>query len=172
MQRKPEPKAAVPKPALSKPLQAAKAAKAAKARAPRPKPPPSVSAKGKLAGPDAPNQSEAVDGYFATLEHPKKEVLAAVRAALMKASPKLKERLKWNAPSFFYKADLAAFHMRAADVAHLVLIFPKGIIESPGLLEGEYADRRMAYFSDLADLKRKTPALQQVVREWVARMDA
>jgi hypothetical protein len=41
------------------------------------------------------------------------------------------------------------------------------IHDSDGLLEGDYKDRRMAYFKDMADVKAKKKALEKVVNEWV-----
>lgn len=45
------------------------------------------------------------------------------------------------------------------------------IDDGAGLLEGDYKDRRMAYFSDMKDAKAKEAALTKVVNDWVAFRD-
>lgn len=113
--------------------------------------------------------TEKVNDLMAKLEHPLKAEIQAVRDIILKANKKLAERVKWNAPSFYYKKDMAAFHTRATKYVHLVFVFHNGamIHDSDGLLEGDYKDRRMAYFKDMADVKAKKKALERVVNEWV-----
>lgn len=118
------------------------------------------------------NDSEAVNEYMRKLKHPLKAEMEAVRAIILKASSKVQERVKWNAPSFFYQEDLAAFNPRAKAYVHLVLLFPKGLVkEDTGLLEGNFKDRRMAYFYNMADVKSKKAALEKVVKDWVKLID-
>ena len=112
--------------------------------------------------------TEAVNEYMLKLEHPFKAEIEAIRKIILSASGKMAERVKWNAPSFYYKEDLAAFHIREQKRVHLVLVFPKGIVEDESkLLEGDYKDRRMAYFYSMEDVLKKKPALEEIVRKWV-----
>lgn len=115
------------------------------------------------------NGTEKVNELMAQLQHPLKAEIEAVRAIILKANNKIAERVKWNAPSFYFNKDMAAFHTRATQHVHLVFVFHDGamIRESDGLLEGDYKDRRMAYFKDMADVKAKKKALEKVVNEWV-----
>lgn len=114
------------------------------------------------------NDAATVDDFMAKLEHPLKAEIALVREILATANPLIAERIKWNAPSFFYRYDMAAFHLRPQNYVHVVFVFHNGtMIESPGLLEGSYKDRRMAKFYSMDDIAAKTPALQQVVNDWV-----
>lgn len=114
--------------------------------------------------------------YFAALEHPFKSEMLALRAIILDANPAMAERIKWNVPSFYHrdtKKDFAAFHPRNREHAHLVIVFHGGtMIEVQDLLEGDYKDRRMAYFHDMADVESKTPGLVAVVNEWVALVEA
>ena len=115
------------------------------------------------------NGTAAVDAYMATLAHPQIAEIVALRAIIMNASGKVAERIKWNVPSFYYRADLAAFHLRATGCVQLVLVFPRGLVADPsGLLEGAWPDRRLAKFSDLADVRAKHAALAAIVNAWVA----
>ena len=124
----------------------------------------------------APIESEkaVVDAYMRDLDHPFKAEIEAVRAVILGASDKISERIKWNAPSFFYKADLAAFNPRATEFAHLILLFPDGagVPAKSSLLEGKAKDRREAKFHGLDDIQSKKKALEKLIKEWVALRDA
>ncbi len=115
-----------------------------------------------------------VDSYLSEVDHPYKAEMQAVRQIILAASPKISERIKWNAPSFYYKEDLGAFNPRATEYAHLILLFPggAGIPNEGGWLEGSHKDRREAKFHSLDDVARKKPALEKLVKRWVALRDA
>lgn len=129
--------------------------------------------KPKKPAPEPVNGTAAVDEFMARLKHPLKAEAAALRAIIKAANPKLGERVKWNAPSFFYKRDLLAFNLYRQDMVRLVFVFYGGtmIHDRQGLLEGEYGDRRLATFRDMADVRAKQAALVEVVNEWVTLMD-
>src|SRR5687768_13759053 len=114
-----------------------------------------------------------VDAYMRDVDHPFKAEMQAVRQIILGASDKVAERIKWNAPSFFYKEDLGAFNPRATEYAHLILLFPDGagMEDSSGLLEGKHKDRREAKFHGMDDVKAKRPALEKLVKRWVALRD-
>jgi hypothetical protein len=120
-----------------------------------------------------PDGKSVVDAYMRDLDHPFRQELEAVRAIILGASDKLAERIKWNAPSFYYKEDLGAFNLRATEYAHLILLFPggAGMDDASGLLEGNHKDRREAKFYSLDDVKAKRPALEKLVKQWVAMRD-
>ncbi|CAN5207966.1 hypothetical protein BH09BAC1_BH09BAC1_03780 [soil metagenome] len=115
------------------------------------------------------NKTPTVDELMAALEHPLKVEIEAVRAIILNANHKIAERVKWNSPSFHYnKLDLAAIHTRSHDCVHIIFVFYNGdMIESKGLLEGDYKDRRMAKFYSMEDIIDKKTALEKVVNEWV-----
>lgn len=114
----------------------------------------------------------AVDAYMQQLQHPHKAGIELIRKIILDAHPKVAERVKWNAPSFYYKEDIAAFHVRQEKFIHLVLVFPHGIIDnSYGILEGDYKDRRMAYFYSIADIDLKKTGLQSIINDWITLTD-
>lgn len=115
-----------------------------------------------------------VDEYLATLEHPYKAEVAALREIILGVSDDITEQIKWNAPTFSYKGYLATFNLHSKlgrQVAHLV--FHNGIIldDPNGILEGDYPDRRMAYFKDMAEVEANADALRGLVRDWIGKMD-
>jgi hypothetical protein len=117
------------------------------------------------------NDTPKVDAYMQALEHPLKPVMEAVRAIILGAHPGITEGIKWNSPSFYYKGDMVVFHTRSAE--HLLLIFPNGIVigDESGLLEGDYVDRRMAYFRSMDEVNSKQAALESAILGWVRYMD-
>jgi hypothetical protein len=122
-----------------------------------------------------PKQSgtEAVDAYMRALVHPHKAEIEALRTIIKNADPKVQERVKWNAPSFYYHDDIAAFNPRAKGFVQLVLVFHRGkmIEDRHDLLEGEYRDRRLAGFKDMPEVLAKQDALTRVIQLWIAQTD-
>jgi hypothetical protein len=114
----------------------------------------------------------SVDDYMRDLEHPFKAEVQTVREIILNVDPRITEQVKWNAPSFSYKGYLATFSLHVTK--HLLLIFHNGAIldDQGGLLQGDYPDRRMVYFTGMADVADKQPALERAIREWIDRMDA
>lgn len=119
-----------------------------------------------------------VDAYMKALKHPQKDVIQAVREVILKADTRMRERVKWNAPSFYHVTgkgtamDLAAFNPRAKGFVQLILLFPMGVVEDPAkLMQGDWKDRREARFVDLSDVTKKKTALTRLVKAWIERIE-
>lgn len=110
----------------------------------------------------------SVDAFMQELDHPLKAEIEALRKIIRSASTEITEKIKWNAPSYSYRgAYLVTFNLRDPKRVHLVFHNPMiAKITSP-LLEGDYADRRMTYFSDMKDIKAKKAELVQVLKQLV-----
>jgi hypothetical protein len=117
------------------------------------------------------NKTEEVDAFMQTLDHPFKAEVQAMRKIIKGVNKNITEQIKWAAPSFSYKGYMVTFNLWAKQHVHLV--FHNGAILSnkSGLLEGDYPDRRMAYFSSMKDIKDKQPALEAAIKEWVKLKD-
>jgi hypothetical protein len=117
------------------------------------------------------SKTEEVDAFMEKLDHPFKAEVEAVRAIIKGVDGRITEQIKWAAPSFSYKGYLVTFNLWARDRVHLV--FHNGAILSNErrLLEGDYPDRRMAYFTGMDDIESKRLALEEAVREWVRLKD-
>ncbi len=117
------------------------------------------------------NKTEKVNEFIDKLDHPFKAEVQAVREIIKNVNKDITEEIKWNAPFFSYKGYMAIFNLWAKQ--HVHLIFHNGAIlnDKSGLLQGDYVDRRMAYFSDMKDVKAKQAALEKAVRKWVRLMD-
>ncbi len=113
------------------------------------------------------NDSDSVNAYMEKLAHPLKNEIEAVRAIIKASSIKINERIKWNAPSFFTTADLVTFNHRNIKQVHLVFHHEAIVnIHSEWLL-GDYKDRRMMYFDDMNDIKKKQKVLTQIMKSLI-----
>lgn len=119
------------------------------------------------------DRTKAMNEYMAHLKHPLKAEIAAVRAVIMQASSKIHERVKWDAPSFYYKQDLATFDLKSTKQVHLIVRFPEGttIPESGALVAMDHENRHEVTFRNMTEVAAKKPALVQLVRDLVAAME-
>ena len=113
------------------------------------------------------NHDPVVDAWFETYDNPQKDLVQAVRRVILEADPRISETIKWQAPTFMYKGNLASFYPHSTK--HVSLMFHTGasLPDPTGLLEGEGETSRVAKFRDEADLESKTEALRGLVAAWV-----
>jgi len=116
------------------------------------------------------NRTEEVNAFLEQLEHPLKAEIEAVRA-IIKANSKICERVKWNAPSFFYVDDLATIHVKAKQHVHLNFHDPAIVKIKSALVEGDYKDRRMMYFENMKEVKARKKELTRIINELVDLMN-
>ena len=101
-----------------------------------------------------------------------KPAIDAVRKIIKTAGPKLNERIKWNAPSYYYKEDIVTFGpARSKDKVILVFHHPNIVKIRSALLEGDYKDRRLVYFNSLSEIKSGKKELERIIDESVKMMD-
>jgi len=114
------------------------------------------------------NVSPEVDAWFARYDNPQKDLVDAVRRVVLDTDDRVTETIKWQAPTLIYRGNIASFFPKSK--AHVSLMFHTGasLPDPHGLLEGEGDVSRVAKFIDADDLERKKPALQELVRAWVA----
>ena len=110
--------------------------------------------------------ADDVDAWMATYDNPMKPVVQAMREAILAADPRLGECIKWQAPTFTYKGNMASFFPKSK--AHASLMFHKGA-EIPGDfpgLEGDGKEARSFKVASLEDLDAKRAELQAIARAW------
>ena len=113
-----------------------------------------------------------VDAWLDAYDNPMKPVVSAMREAILSTDPRITEAIKWQAPTFIYKGNIASFFPKAKK--HASLMFHKGA-EIPGDfpdLTGDGKEARSFKVADLADLTAKTEQLQSIIRAWCAMRDA
>lgn len=116
-------------------------------------------------------KKETVADYMAALDHPFKAEVEVLREMIKAVHPGIKEEIKWNAPSYSYKDYIATFNLRTHEHVHLIWHNPNIASIQSDILEGDYVDRRMTYFTSMADVEAKRAEVERVVRELVAGMD-
>lgn len=106
---------------------------------------------------------EKVEDYMNKLEHPLKKEMEELREIIKGANSKIKERIKWNATSYYNNEDLVTFNPRATKHVHLVFHHPQIINIKSDLLEGDYKDRRMSYFYEMEEVLAKRGELERII---------
>ncbi|AWM36207.1 hypothetical protein GobsT_60180 [Gemmata obscuriglobus] len=118
-----------------------------------------------------------VESVLATLEHPQKPAILAIREILL-AAPGVTEGVKWNAPSFRTTEWFATFHLRAkAGVQMILHLGAKAragdgitVVDPGGLLTWLGKDRASVTFADAADVAAKREAFAALIRRWIAHV--
>jgi hypothetical protein len=116
------------------------------------------------------NDIEMVNEFMDKLVHPLKAEIEAVRA-IIKSNKKISERIKWNAPSYYYKEDLVTFNPRDQKRVHLVFHNEAIVRIKSALLEGDYKDRRMVYFDSMAAVKKNERELNNIISDYIKELD-
>ena len=96
-----------------------------------------------------------------------KPVVSAIRERVLAALPEIDEAIKWQAPTFVYKGNIASFFPKAKK--HASLMFHKGA-EIPGdfpNLVGDGKEARSFKVESLEDLNAKEAELLAIFRAWV-----
>lgn len=117
------------------------------------------------------NRNETVDAWMAGYDNPMKPVVEAVRTIVLAADQRVQETIKWQAPTFVYKGNIASFFPKSKK--HASLMFHQGA-SIPGdftSLEGEAKDGRTMKFADLDDVAAKADDLRRVVIAWCEMQD-
>jgi hypothetical protein len=109
-----------------------------------------------------------VDRWFDALEHPLKDLMQAVRAAVLGADERVEESIKWQSPTFSFEGNIASINPRAR--RYVSLMFHRGA-EIPGRyphLEGDGKLARYLNIEDLDQLESLRLELAAAVRSWCA----
>ncbi len=114
------------------------------------------------------NRNPDVDAWFDTYDNPQKGLVHAVREVVLGADERVTEVIKWQAPTFVFRGNIASFYPKSKQ--HVSLMFHTGasLPDPDGLLEGTGETSRVARFQDLDDLETKSESLQELVRAWIA----
>ena len=112
------------------------------------------------------NRNPDVDRWLEGYDNPMKPVVSAIRDLALAADPRITEAIKWQAPTFIYKGNIASFFPKAKK--HASLMFHKGA-EIPGgfpNLEGDGKEARSFKVADLDELDTKAEELKSIFVAW------
>lgn len=117
--------------------------------------------------------AEQVAQYMTALEHPMKAEIEALRAIIREANPKISERIKWNAPSYYYREDIVTFGPpgRRSDEVMLVIHHPAVVSLASAILEGNYKDRRLITFKSMAAVEQHRETLSGILNSIIAAIE-
>jgi uncharacterized protein YdhG (YjbR/CyaY superfamily) len=115
---------------------------------------------------------EQVKAYMDKLGPVAKSEIETVRKIIKGAHPKLSERIKWNAPSYYYKQDIVTFGPYKTHKLLLVFHHPAVVKVKSKLLQGDYKDRRLVYFKDKAEATKNKKELSGIINEIVRSIDS
>ncbi|MCB9780548.1 MAG: DUF1801 domain-containing protein [Alphaproteobacteria bacterium] len=120
-----------------------------------------------------------VDQYLATLDHPHREGILALRQTILGVDDRIREAVKWNAPSFLLQDHFATFRLRPGAVFQLILHTgakarpdPTPIqIADPGrLIQWASPDRGVIAFASSQDALDKRVDVARFVQEWITQL--
>ena len=114
------------------------------------------------------NRNPAVDEWFETYDNPQASLVQEVRLLILNASPEVTESIKWQAPTFAYRGNIASFYPKSKKHASLMFHQGAALPDPTRLLEGSGDTSRVAKFVDADDLAAKADALQDLIRAWVS----
>jgi uncharacterized protein YdhG (YjbR/CyaY superfamily) len=108
---------------------------------------------------------ELVAAYINKLDAAARKDIEALRKIIKAGAPKLSERIKWNAPSYYYKEDIVTFGPYKTHKLLLVFHHPAVVKVKSALLQGDYKDRRLVYFKDSAEAASNKKELTRIINE-------
>ncbi len=118
------------------------------------------------------NRNGDVTNWLEAYDNPMKAVVSAMREVILGADDRVEECIKWQAPTFTYKGNIASFFPRSKK--HASLMFHTGA-SIPGdwqFLEGDAKEGRSIKVKSLEDLEAKRAELAAIVRAWCDMKDA
>jgi hypothetical protein len=125
----------------------------------------------------AADTTEAVSAFMAKLDHPYKAEIEAIRQAILGADPRIREGVKWNAPSFRTTEYFATMHLRAKGGIGVILHLGAkvrdigaddlAILDSAHLLRWLAKDRASLTFSGLPDFLANEGTFADLIRQWI-----
>jgi hypothetical protein len=111
--------------------------------------------------------------YMQDLQHPMKDLIETLRELIKSVHPDIKERIKWNAPSYYFgETDFLTFGPPARKKDQVMLVFhhPYIVQIKSKLLEGNYKDRRLMTFSNSNELHEKEQDLKAILNELLEKV--
>jgi hypothetical protein len=129
--------------------------------------------------PTCTRSTNAVDAYMAALKHPHKEAVEELRALILSVDKRVKEDVKWKAPSFLITDHFATLRLHPAPNLQVILHAGAKARPSPRqfviddtarLLKWAAPGRCVAAFSSVDDVRVRAKAFKAIVRAWIAQL--
>jgi uncharacterized protein YdhG (YjbR/CyaY superfamily) len=111
-------------------------------------------------------RSKEVDAWFAEYDNPMKAVVQRVREIVLSADKRIDECIKWQAPTFTYRGNLASFFPKSKQHASLMFHVGAKIPGKHPRLEGEGDTARVMKLGSVAEADAATRDLERLVQAW------
>jgi hypothetical protein len=124
--------------------------------------------------------SSAVDALLEETKHPDKESIQALRELILSLDARIREEVKWNAPSFYIKDHFATFKFRPLSSIQLVLhtgakvkVNPKPfeVPDPQGLLVWAAKDRCVLTLHTAEDITLKRDSIAVIIETWIQQLN-
>lgn len=123
---------------------------------------------------------DEVAELLAAARHPQEPAIRALRGIILGVDPRIREDIKWNAPSYFTTQHFATFHLRTKSGIAVILhlgakprpdaTVRNDVADPLGLLDWRGTDRAVVTFANLADVEAKGSAFGELLRQWVTHV--
>jgi uncharacterized protein YdhG (YjbR/CyaY superfamily) len=114
-----------------------------------------------------PRQPE-VDAWFDRYDNPMRPVVQRIREIVLASDDRIDECIKWQAPTFTYRGNLASFYPKSRQ--HASLMFHEGA-RIPGRhprLEGSGEVSRVLKVASIEEAEAARTDIEALVRAWCA----
>lgn len=118
------------------------------------------------------NRREEVEAWLAKYDNPMKDVVQRIREIILAADDRMDECIKWQAPTFTYKGNLASFFPRSKQHASLMFHLGAQIPGEHPRLEGTGDTGRVMKVGSVAEAEEARADLESLVRTWCDWRDA
>jgi uncharacterized protein YdhG (YjbR/CyaY superfamily) len=118
------------------------------------------------------SRNNEVDKWFDKYDNPMKDVVLKVRGIILAADSRIEECIKWQAPTFTYRGNLASFYPRSKQHASLMFHLGARIPGNHPRLEGTGDTSRVMKFASVAEANAAKRDLQRVVKAWCQWRDS
>lgn len=94
-----------------------------------------------------------------------------LRRIICSADKRIQERIKWNAPSYYYKEDIVTMGPARQEKLLLVFHHPLIVQVNSKILEGDFKDRRLVWLEDMKAVLAAEKELKRIVKWLVVQID-
>jgi hypothetical protein len=107
-----------------------------------------------------------VEAWFDRYDNPMKDVVLRVRDIVLDADPRMDECIKWQAPTFTFKGNLASFYPKSKEHASLMFHIGARIPGTYPRLEGTGDTSRVMKLGSVGEAEAARVELESIVRAW------
>ena len=111
-------------------------------------------------------KQKEVDEWLSTYDNPMKPIVRKLREIILNADKRIDECIKWQAPTFTYKGNMASFFPKSKK--HASLLFHQGA-QIPGshkLLIGDGKTSRTMKIASIEEAERNKQDIERIVNAW------